>query len=182
MVSYRLITLPLDCLRHICTSITLRKVITPYFPQCNYAPHVRLHHIGTSVRLRKASVKTHTKISKKAMPSVPTKPNVPRLKATRPNLQKVFAIPINWIEWVREPQNLLRKDDLLGFTCHHCLLCGSGCFEPRRCQNMCVCVYGSKKCLRALIATRLRASRWWQKRMTWRWRSHLLPCEGRWCC
>ena len=30
---------------------TLRKVTTPCFPQCSYAPHVRLHHICTSITL-----------------------------------------------------------------------------------------------------------------------------------
>ena len=35
-VSYLLITLPLDCLHRICTSVTLRKAITPCFFQCNY--------------------------------------------------------------------------------------------------------------------------------------------------
>ena len=40
-------------LHRICASVTLRKVIMPCFPRCNYAPHVRLRRIGTSVTLRK---------------------------------------------------------------------------------------------------------------------------------
>ena len=73
IVSYLLITLPLHCQHHICSSITLRKVIMFCFPQCNYAPHACLHQICTSITLRKAIMPrcpqcnyARTKISKKS--------------------------------------------------------------------------------------------------------------------
>ena len=55
-------------------------------------------------------------------------------QATRPTLPKVSALQTDLLEWVREPHNLMGKDDLIGFVIVTIVYyVATGCFEPRNC-------------------------------------------------
>ena len=79
-------------LRHICTSITLRKAITPCFPQCNYAPHACLHHICTSISWRKAITPRFPQCNH-ARNKFKEKPCLPRSTPPRPRRTRAETAP-----------------------------------------------------------------------------------------